>query len=105
MQRGIICDILALAAPDSITKGYAQCWVNLVQAMQPGRESQEAASFARLFEQYSCCLRLSFHVGAAAAPILTQGILGGPSVKLAAGVLTTYIHVYRKRTQDLQDLD
>ena len=104
MEREITCNILAFAAPDSITMGYAQCWVNLVQATQPGQESQEAASLLMLFEQHSCCPRLSFHVGAAASPILTQGILGMPSVKLAARVLTTYRHMYcSKQTED--DLD
>ena len=90
MQREIICDILALAAPDSMLKGYAQCWIDLVQAMQPGRESQEAETLAQLIEQHSSSQRLSFLVGAAAAPILSPGILGVPSAKLAGRVLMTY---------------
>ena len=90
MQRELVCDILALAAPDSMLKGYAQCWIDLVQAMQPGQGSQEAASLACLIDQHSCCPRLSFHVGAAAAPILSHGIVSQPSLKLAGRVLSTY---------------
>ncbi len=97
MQREIVCNILALAAPDSMLKGYAQCWIDLVQAMQPGQESQEAASLARLIKQHSCCPRLSFHVGAAAAPILSQGVLGMPSKELAGRVLCTYMRTEFKR--------
>ena len=91
MQREIVCDILALAAPDSMLKGYAQCWVDLVQAMQPGQGSQEAVSLARLIAEHSCCPRLSFHVGAAAAPIISQGMPGMPSAKLAGRVLSIYM--------------
>ena len=99
MQRELVCDILALTAPESILRGYAQCWIHLMQAMQPGQGSQEAASLARLIEQHSCCARLSFHVGAAAAPILSQGIMGLPSAELAGRVLRTYIHMYGEETQ------
>ena len=80
MQREIVCDILALAAPDSILKGYAQSWVDLVQAMQPDRESQEAATFTQQLEQHSSSRRLSFFVGTAAAPILSQGKAGWKGV-------------------------
>ena len=87
MQRELVCDILALAAPDSILHGYAQSWLNLVQAMQPGCISQEAATFTRQLAQHSNPTRLSFLVGTAAAPTLSQGIPGVPSAKLAGRVL------------------
>ena len=91
MQRELVCDILALAAPDSMLQGYAQCWVDLVQALQPGQDSQEAASRAQLLEQHSSSTRLSFLVGAAAAPIISKGVPGMPSAKLAGRVLSIYM--------------
>ena len=94
MQREIVCDILALAAPDSMAKGYAQCWIDLVQALQPGQDSQEAATLIVLLKQHSRSTRLSFLVGAAAAPTLCQGLPGMPSAELAGRVLRTYIHMY-----------
>ena len=92
MDREIVCNILGLAAPDSILNGYAQCWVDLVQTTQPARQSQEAVTLINLLEKYSCtCAALQnfaeqrayslfFLVGAAAAPTLSPGILGMPSV-------------------------
>ena len=95
MQREIVCDILALAAHDSILKGYAQCWVDLVQATQPARQSQEAETLINLLERHSCTYPLLFLVGAAAAPTLSPGILGMPSV--ARRVLIT--------CNDLEDIE
>ena len=90
MQRELVCDIIALAASDNMPRGYAQCWIDLVHAMQPGQTSQEAVSLAQLLEQHSSRARLSFFVGAAAAPVLSQGIVGEPSLRLAARVLSIY---------------
>ena len=87
MDRGHVCNILAFAASVSILKGYAQCWVDLMRARPPDRD--EAAALRQLIDQNSNSTRLSFLVGAAAAPILSRGIPGVPSVKLARRVLNT----------------
>ena len=84
MDREVVCNILGLAARDSILKGYTQCWVDLVEAPQPARQSQEAVTLINLMERHSCTsveqriYPLFPLVGAAAAPTLSSGILGMP---------------------------